>query len=169
MADTENEKMTTATETETTQTVDNSDALTKEIEKLKRQLSSANSEAANYKRALREKQTAEEQAAADTAEKQKAMEEELAMLRKDKTTNAYKAKYMGIGFDEAMAQTTAEAMVNGDMDSVFANLKTLTDNITKSATAKIMDSQANLTNGAPPTGADLQKQQEAEIRKAFGL
>lgn len=150
---------------------DNTDvsALNKEIEKLKRQLSNANSEASSYKKALREKQTAEEQAAADLAEKQKAMEAELESYRKRETISNYKVKFMGLGFDEKTAQATAETMVGGDMDSVFANLKDLTDNIAKNAVTKAMDSQGGLTKGAPPTGADIDNAEEIALRKAFGL
>lgn len=169
MADTEKEITTTTPEEQTKTTEVKDDPLNKEIEKLKRQLSNATSEAADYKRKLREKQTAEEQAAADLAEKQKAMEAELEGYRKRETISNYKVKFMGLGFDEKTAQATAETMVGGDMDSVFANLKDLTDNIAKNAVTKAMDSQGGLTKGAPPTGADIDNAEEIALRKAFGL
>lgn len=171
MADTEKE-ITTTEETEVkaeTKTEINNDALSKEIEKLKRQLSNANSEAADYKRKLRERQTAEEQAAADLAEKQRAMEAELEGYRQRELINNHKVRFMGLGFDETTAQTTAEAMASGDTESVFANLKSLTESIAKSALAKAMDDQNGLTKGAPVTGADILTEEDSKLREAFGL
>ena len=51
-----------------------------EITKLKAALSKANSEAADWKRQFRDKQTEQERAEAERAEAEKAMQEELASL-----------------------------------------------------------------------------------------
>ena len=163
------EKENVTVEEKTTPAETKVDDRDKEIEKLKRQLSNANTEAANYKRALREKQTAEEQAAADLAEKQKAMEAELEGYRKRETIANHKAKFIGLGFDEDMAAKSAESLANGDTDAVFANLKTLTENIAKNAITKAMDGQKGLTTGQPLSSADKQKAEDAALRKAFGL
>ena len=50
-----------------------------EVEKLKRLLSKANSEAASYKEQLRAKQTADEREKAERAEQEQAMREELSL------------------------------------------------------------------------------------------
>ena len=57
---------------------------TGEIERLKAALSKANSQAAEFKRALREKQTEQERAEAERAEADKALHDELETLRKEK-------------------------------------------------------------------------------------
>ena len=62
-----------------------------EVEKLKRLLSKANSEAASYKDQLRAKQTEAERAEAERAEQEQAMREELETLRKEKRVSDYTA------------------------------------------------------------------------------
>lgn len=156
----------TTTETKAETKVDDRD---KEIEKLKNLLSKANSEAASYKKTLREHQTEEERKAADLAEKQAAMEAELENYRKRETIANHKAKFIGLGFDEETATKTAESLASGDTDAVFANLKTLTDNIAHNAITKAMVSQKGLTTGQPINSADEQKAQDAALRRAFGL
>ena len=42
-------------------------------------------------------------------------------LLKSSTISQYQAKYIALGYDEAMALETATALVDGDMDKVFAN------------------------------------------------
>ena len=160
------EETTTTTETKTETKVDDRD---KEIEKLKRLLSNANSEAKSYKDKLREKQTEEERKAADLAEKQAQMEAELEGYRKRETIANHKAKFIGLGFDEDTALKSAEALVSGDTETMFANFKTLTDNIAKNAITKAMDSQKGLTTGQPLNSADKQKAEDAALRRAFGL
>ena len=163
------EKENVTVEEKTTPAETKVDDRDKEIEKLKRLLSNANSEAASYKKALREKQTEEERNAADLAEKQKAMEAELEGYRKRETIANHKAKFIGLGFDEDLALKSAEALSNGDTDTVFANLKALTDNIAKNAVTKAMDSQKGLTTGQPINSADKTKAEDAALRRAFGL
>ena len=160
------EENTTTTETKTEAKVDDRD---KEIEKLKRLLSNANGEAAEFKRQLRQKQTEEERKAADLAEKQAQMEAELEGYRKRETIANHKAKFIGLGFDEDTALKSAEALVSGDTETMFANFKTLTDNIAKNAITKAMDSQKGLTTGQPLNSADKQKAEDAALRRAFGL
>ncbi len=96
---------------------------TKEVERLQKALTKSNSEAADYKRKLQEKQTEEERAEAERAEKTRAMEEELNTLKTQKAVADNKAQFLALGYDDALATETAEAMVQGDMTKVFANQK----------------------------------------------
>lgn len=84
-------------------------------------LDKATSEAAGYKRQLREKLSADEQAKAEHDETVKAMKEELETLRTEKAIDNATKKWMGLGYDEKLAAETAKAMVNGDTEKVFAN------------------------------------------------
>lgn len=94
-----------------------------ELEKLKNAVSKANSEAADLKRQLKAKQTAEEQAEAERAATAKALQEELETLRKEKTVSTYKSSYLALGYDENLAEETAKAMADGKTDVVFSNQK----------------------------------------------
>lgn len=84
-------------------------------------LDKATSEAAGYKKQLREKMTQDEQNQAQMDETMKAMQDELESLRREKTITDYTKRWMGVGYDEALATATAQAMVSGDLDVVFKN------------------------------------------------
>ena len=84
-------------------------------------LDKATSEAAAYKRQLREKMTADEQAQTEQAEALQKMQAELETLRTEKAVDAATKKWMSLGYDEKLATETAKAMVDGDTDKVFAN------------------------------------------------
>ena len=94
-----------------------------EIDRLKTALSKSNSEAADYKKQLREKMSAEELKAKEDAEKMEALIKERDSLLREKTIAGHKANYLALGYDEKLANETAEAMVNGELDKVFANQK----------------------------------------------
>lgn len=79
------------------------------------------SEAAKYKKELREKLSAEEQAKAEQDEAFKSMQAELETLRTEKAIDANTKKWMSLGYDEKLATETAKAMVSGDTEKVFAN------------------------------------------------
>ena len=94
-----------------------------EIDRLKNALSKSNSEAAEMKKQLREKMSAEELKAKEDAEKMEALIKERDALLREKTLAGHKAKYLALGYDESLANDTAEAMVEGDLDKMFANQK----------------------------------------------
>lgn len=87
------------------------------------------SEAAELSKQLKGKMTADEAAEAERtaalAKLQQQIDEgnqTIAQLQKEKLEASYKAKYLATaGFDEALAEETAKALANGDMDKVFAN------------------------------------------------
>lgn len=81
----------------------------------------AASEAAAYKKQLREKLSADEQAKAEQDEVFKTMQAELETLRTEKAIDASTKKWMSLGYDEKLATETAKAMVSGDTEKVFAN------------------------------------------------
>lgn len=75
------------------------------------------SEAAEAARKLKEKQTDDEKA----AEAAKQRDEEFKALQRKVAVTEYKAQYLAMGYDEKLAQETAEAVFDGDMKKVFAN------------------------------------------------
>ena len=102
-----------------------------EIDRLKAALSKSNSEAADYKKQLREKMSAEEAKAKEDAEKYEEVVKERDALLREKNILGHKTKYLSLGYDEKLANETAEAMVNGDLDKVFANQKKHLDAVEK--------------------------------------
>lgn len=92
-----------------------------EVNRLKAALSKANSEAADYKKQLRTKQTDDEAAAAAQKEEHDRLVQENADLKRSMALSERKAKLLAMGYDESLADETAAAMADGDMDKVMAN------------------------------------------------
>lgn len=81
------------------------------------------SELADKKKELREKLTDDEAAKQKEQEERDEMQRELDALRRESTVSKNKAKLVALGYDEALADDTAEAMADGKLDKVFANQK----------------------------------------------
>lgn len=91
-----------------------------EVNRLKTALSKANSEAADYKKQLRGKQSEDEANAAAQKEEHDRLAQENADLKRSIALSERKAKLLAMGYDESLATETATAMVDGDMDKVMA-------------------------------------------------
>ena len=111
---------------------------TAEIERLKTALSKSNSEAADFKKQLREKMSEEERKAKEDAEKWEEIVKERDALLREKTIAGYKAKYLGLGYDEKLANDTAEALANGDHDKVFEYQKKHAEAVEKKIRAEVL-------------------------------
>ena len=109
-----------------------------ELEKLKNALSKSNSEAADYKRQLKEKMSADELKAKEDAESREKLQNDYDELLKKVTVSENKAKLLALGYDDALATETAEAMVNGEIDKVFANQKKHLDAVEKKVRSEIL-------------------------------
>jgi hypothetical protein len=94
-----------------------------EIERLKNALSKSNSEAADYKKQLRDKMTDDEKKAKEDAEKLEQLQKSYNELLKEKNISSYKSELLALGYEDKLASETAEAMVNGETAKVFANQK----------------------------------------------
>lgn len=118
-----------------------------EIDRLKNALSKSNSEAADYKKQLREKMTAEEQKAKDDAEKFEELQSKYDALLRKESISDNRAKLLSLGYDDTLASETAEALVSGDLDKVFANQKKLIESVEKKIRADILKGTPKPTGG----------------------
>ena len=109
-----------------------------EIDRLKTALSKSNSEAADYKKQLREKMSAEEVKAKEDADLIEALKQERDALLREKTVAGHKAKYLTLGYDESLANDTAEALASGEIDKVFANQKKHLEAVEKKIRADVL-------------------------------
>lgn len=139
-----------------------------EIAKLKTALSKANSDAAEWKRQFREKQTEQERAEAERAEAEKALQDELSSLRREKTLSEYAKSCMSMGYDAAMATECAEAMADGRFSDVFAIQQRFLETKIREAEATALNRQPSLSAGMPPVAA-AEKAEENQYRSYFGL
>ena len=140
-----------------------------EVNKLKTALSKANSDAAEWKRQFREKQTEAERAEAERAEREKAVEDELRTLRRDKTVSGYQAQCLALGYTQELALRAAEAMADNNAAAIMACQQEFLDAKQKELEAAALNKQPTLTTGSPPTaqGADLEALNKQ--RRYFGL
>lgn len=109
-----------------------------ELEKLRNALTKSNSEAASYKKQLNEKLSADELKAKEDAEKQEKLQNDYDALMKKVTVSENKAKLLGLGYEDKLADETALAMANGDLDKVFANQKKHLEAVEKKIRADIL-------------------------------
>jgi len=140
-----------------------------EAEKLKAALSKANSEAAEWKRQFREKQTEAERSEAERAEREKAVEEELRGLRRDKAVSGFVAQCLSLGYDKELALRAAEAMADGDAATILACQQDFLAVKQKELEATALNKQPKLTPGAPPSADKAEQNAINERRKWFGL
>lgn len=96
------------------------------------------SELASVKKQLRERMSAEEKKEKDEAEKREKLQNDYDALLKRVTISDNKAKFLALGYDDALAGETAEAVANGEMDKVFANQKKYMDSFEKKIRADVL-------------------------------
>ena len=140
-----------------------------EVTKLKAALSKANSDAAEWKRQFREKQTESERAEAERKEREAAVEDELRTLRRDKSVSGYVAQYLALGYTQELALKAAEATADNDAATIMSCQQEYIEAKTKELEAAALNKQPSITPGAPPTAKDADKDAINKTRGYFGL
>ena len=130
-------------------------------------LDKAASEAASYKKQLREKMTAEEEKAEREVEERAALETRVKELEREKTIHGYISSYLAMGYEEKLAKATAEALVGGDMETVFENQRFFAATREKALRAEILKSMPRPTGGTEPKVDYSGKIAEAMAAKDF--
>lgn len=132
---------------------------TDEIERYKNAVSKANSEAAEFKRKLKEATANSEKATATANSELTAIKEQLAALQREKAISEHKASFLAQGYSEALALDSATALMDNDSAKLFANMQTFMQEHDK---AKQAESVGNMQRpgtgvGNPDGTADYQK------------
>ncbi len=140
-----------------------------EITKLKSALSKSNSEAAEYKRQLRERQTDEERKEAERKERESALEKKLATLEKENLVKELKAKYLEAGYSPDLATASAIAQADGDTATVVQNQMAFLDQKKKDLEAEALKKQPTLSEGKPLTSEEEEKRRTEQLRRYAGL
>lgn len=140
------------------------DESAKEIEHLKKLLSKANSEAADYKKQLRSKMSEDEVKAAEN----EALIKELEEYKTEKKIAEVSKGLMSWGLDTDKADSMARSFVDGDIATFLAGGKEYFETVSQKAIADAMDKQ-KLSVGKTPEKADVDKTQELQMRKIMGL
>ena len=138
-------------------------ALEAENKKLKAAVTSASADASKHKHSaeelqkkLNEKMTDEERAKEEQAALFAAQQQELETLRKEKNVANYKAELSTIGFESALAQTTAEAINEGDTAKLFEGIRKFIASHDKELQSKALLDNPTLSGGGD-TGKTLTK------------
>lgn len=148
----------------------------KQVKNLKATLSERNSEAANHRREAEDWKSKyestlseAEQAAIRQKELEEAKDKQLNELLRKSNIADYKAKYLSMGYSEELAQSSAEAKVDGNEDIVFQNEAKFIQMTTEKTKAEILKSQPSITSGKPIGAEEVQKIRDEKLRKYFGL
>lgn len=131
-----------------------------DVDKIKSALDKATSEAAGYKKQLRERMTEDEAKAAKDAEEREAILKELDELRAEKVIGQHTAKFLGLGYDEKLARETATALANGDTEVVFKNHAKFIADREKAVKAEILKNTPT-----PPAGDGAEKITREHVQK----
>lgn len=107
-----------------------------ELEKLKNSVSKANSEAADYKRKLKEATANGEKAVEASNSELNAIKEQLASLQREKSISEHKASFIAQGYSESLAAESATALMDGDTAKLFENMKKFMEDHDKGIQAK---------------------------------
>lgn len=110
------------------------------------------SEAASYKKQLREKQTDEEAKAAKEAEERAALIARAEKAESALAVSNYTAAYAAMGYEEKLARATAEAMAKGDHETVFKNQKIHQEAREKALKAELLKQTPSPAAGGSDTG-----------------
>lgn len=139
-----------------------------EIARLKKALDNSNSEAASYKKQLREKMSEDEVKAREEAERVEELQKKYDELLRESTISKHKARLLALGYEDALATETAEALARGDMDKVFANQQRHIVAVEKKVRADILRDTPKPTggNGQARSAEDIMKISDAAERQA---
>ncbi len=124
----------------------------------------AASEAAAFKKQLRERMSEDEAKAAAAAEEKAALLARAEKAEYALAVNGYAKSYLAMGYDEKLAQSTAEALAKGDMATVFANQKTHADAREKALRAELLKQTPPPPAGGDPSG--MKKEDFAKLSLA---
>ena len=141
-----------------------------ELQNQKNLLSKANKEAADWKRKHNELLTDDERNKQARDEEVTNLKNQVAELQKEKLLSSHKASFLALGYDDALAEETAAAMVEGDTAKVFANQQKFLAAHDKDIEAELL--KRTPRNGEGGAGGDIdyvKKAAEAQLAGDFTL
>lgn len=127
-------------------------------------LDKATSEAATYKKDLKEAQ----KSISEASTSQKTLEERIQELEKERAVSGAVAKFVGLGYSPELAQSSAEALISGDQDTLFANMQTILAQAKKQADIASLKATPKPLGGGGPQAVDYSKMiADAQARGEF--
>lgn len=115
------------------------------------------SELAAKKKELTEKMTEDEQKKQKEQEERDELQSKYDKLLHESEVSKFKAKLLGMGYDEKLADDTAEAMANGDSEKVFAYQKKHLEAVEKKVRAEALKDTPKPTGDGDSKTMTLEK------------
>ena len=138
-----------------------------EKEQLRSSLTKSNSEAANYKKALREKQTAEEKEAEERAEAQRVRDEEFENMKRELNHNKALSAYKSIA-DEKIVDGLIDAVTNADHNAIAQIIAKECEKAVATAQQTWLDGRPEVNYGGsstPKTKEEIMKVKDVTERQ----
>lgn len=132
----------------------------KEYISLKAAFDKASGQVADYKKQLQAKMTEDEKKAAEQKEAWDNLVKENETLKREKSVADYKSQFLAMGYDDTLAQSTAEALTDGNIATVMKNQSEFAASMEKKIRADIMRGTPDPVGGkssSTMTLADLRK------------
>ena len=147
-----------------------------ENKKLKSTLSERNSENAQKKREIEEWKTKyestlseQELSAQQRAEAERERDAKYEALLRKSNISDYKAKYLAMGYSEELAQSSAEAKVDGNDEILFANQTKFIEANNEKMKAEMLKNQPSVSPGKPLSTDEASKLRDEQLRRYAGL
>ena len=157
---------TVETQTEPEKAPDNKPSIEEQLEalrlenaKLKRATDKATSEAASFKKQLRERQTTDEIAAQEKAEKEAEREEKYNALLRENNITKFEKQFLALGYSAEQATKAATAQYDGDMDALFKIQSEVQAAMIKAKEAEWLKSRPEIQTGAGGENTTVTKEQ----------
>ena len=125
------------------------------------------SELTDYKKQLREKMSADEIKAKEEAEKQEKLQSEYDALVRKVSLSENKAKLLGLGYEDKLATETAEAMLDGNLDKVFANQKKHLETVEKKIREDVLHNTPKPEGGSSSNAMTKEKFREMSANERY--
>ena len=115
------------------------------------------SELAGVKKQLKEKMTDDDAAKQKEQEEREELQSKYEKLLHDSEVSKNKAKLLALGYEEKLADDTAEAMVTGDLEKVMANQKKHLEAVEKKVRAEALKDTPKPTGDGDSKTMTLEK------------
>lgn len=121
------------------------------------------SELAAAKKSLKEKMSEEEAKALKDAEEKAELLARVKQLEDEKMLNTYVNSYLAMGYDEKLAKSSAEALVKGDMETVFKLQRTHAETQEKTLRAELLKQTPQPQGGNSGSEVTVEKFQKMSL------
>ena len=135
-----------------------------DLNKVKNALTKASSDVAEYKHKLQEHLSEDEKKKTEQEELLEKLQQENAEFKKQSVIAQHKANFVALGYNEELAEKTAAALFEGDMDSVFENFKTAKAELEKGIRADAMKNTPVPPAGGSTSGQTVTRESIMQIK-----